>query len=59
MSRTFDVFLSGFCVDVPDGTDDHTDAGLQVIRAAAIKRLAEMLRDPWSHLEFEIEDCGD
>lgn len=52
----FDVWMdTGVCVKVPRGTDANTDAGLEVIKAAAVAKFREMLDNPESGIDLVVE----
>lgn len=54
----FDVWMeTGVCVTVPRGTDATTDAGLEVIKAAAVAKFREML-DAGSGFDLVVEPFG-
>lgn len=52
----FDVWMeTGVCVTVPRGTDASTDAGLEVIKAAAVAKFRAMLDNPAACIDFVVE----
>jgi len=52
----FDVWMeTGVCVWVPRGPDASTDAGLEVIKAAAVAKFREMLDNPEAGIDFMVE----
>jgi hypothetical protein len=55
----FDVWMeTGVCVTVPRGTDANTDAGLEVIKAAAVAKFREMLDNPEAGIDLMVEPFG-
>lgn len=55
----FDVWMeTGVCVTVPRGTDASTDAGLEVIKAAAVAKFREMLDNTEAGIDFLVEPFG-
>ena len=55
----FDVWMeTGVCVTVPRGTDANTDAGLEVIKAAAVAKFREMLDNTEAGIAFMVEPFG-
>jgi hypothetical protein len=54
----FDVWMeTGVCVSVPAGTKPETDAGMELIKAAAIKRFIELLNSNSVDLAVEPFDA--
>jgi hypothetical protein len=52
----FDVWMeTGVCVTVPRGTDASTDAGLEVIKAAAVEKFRAMLDSRDAGIDFFVE----
>jgi len=52
----FDVWMeTGVCVKVPSGTDPDSDAGREVIKAAAVAKFREMLDNPESGIDLMVE----